>query len=154
MIAYLWICSLIGVYILGRCGNFRPEPKLKNRHMPAGDFITEPLTLEQLREGMDEDGYVEGIIEIGTGDLVERDCEGVLDLFSERLTGCDLLRDINYDLVGSAPDEALFFRVSGDVSEVLDFAKLFEGTRQVPIATIEPSDLKGLPPLISKDCHH
>ena len=46
--------------------------------------------------------------------------EGVLDLISISLTGCDLLSDFNYTLVGSV-NESVILAVTGSVEMILDF---------------------------------
>ena len=87
-------------------------------HLPSGPFWSSPPCECELRKHMDEDGWIEHTVVVDLSSIISRDLEGFLDLLSEKLVGNDLLKDINYDVVGHRGDE-LFIRVSGDARAVL-----------------------------------
>ncbi len=61
---------------------------------------------------------IDGVVAIGLSEVVDRDFEQFLDLLSERLTGTELLENIDYDVVGHDGNE-LHILVSGDPAGVL-----------------------------------
>lgn len=81
--------------------------------------LSKPLSKRQLRLRQDENGYVTDVVRVDLDDVIVRDREGFLDLLSTRLTGDELLMDIEYNVVGHDGD-TLFIRVSGNVSGILD----------------------------------
>lgn len=76
------------------------------------------LSKEQMYQMMDENGFIEGIIEIDIHEMINQDLEGFLDLISERLTGSPLLNDSNNEVVGRE-GENILLKVTGDASLIL-----------------------------------
>lgn len=62
-------------------------------------IIEKPLTIDQVRERMDSDGYITGIVRANKNDLIDNDLEEFLDDVSESLVG-GILEDISYEFVG------------------------------------------------------
>lgn len=83
--------------------------------------LEKPLTLSQIREQMDEDGWIEGVISMDIGEFTDHDLEGVLDIMSERLCDSPCLSDINYDIVGHDGKNTLYVKVSGDISDIANY---------------------------------
>lgn len=80
--------------------------------------LSEPLGVTELRTLMDGDGHVSGVVEVELGTVIREDHETFLDTLSMKLTGSELLMDVNYDVVGHAGD-TLHIRVEGDASEIV-----------------------------------
>ena len=80
---------------------------------------TGQLSMDDMKEMMNEKGMVEGIIEVDIHEFINQDLEGFLDLISERLTGSPLLNGSNYDVVGREGDSILL-KVTGDASLILE----------------------------------
>jgi len=70
----------------------------------------------------DEVGFIRGEVLVDLPDLIDRDLEGALDMFSQRLTGGDLLMDITYKAV-RVEGESLVVEVSGDPAMILEMQK-------------------------------
>jgi hypothetical protein len=79
-----------------------------------------PLSLDAMRQAVEKDTYVSGIVAIDLGDVIDHDLESFLDDIALKLTGSELLIDIDYTIVGLRPDGALLLRVTGDASEIID----------------------------------
>jgi hypothetical protein len=56
------------------------------------DILRSPMTLKQIisMSENDENGYVHGIVPFSLDEIMNNDFEGMMDLFSERLTATDL----------------------------------------------------------------
>lgn len=67
----------------------------------------------------DKNGYISGEVPVHLSDLIGLDLEGALDMFSERLTGGELLMDIDYNAVRVEGDQVIV-EVSGDPSMILE----------------------------------
>ena len=67
----------------------------------------------------DEHGYIRGEVLVDPSDLIERNLEGTLDMFSEALTGSTLLTDIAYTAV-RLENGRIVFDVLGDPALILD----------------------------------
>lgn len=79
-----------------------------------------PFPMELMEEALegDNNGYIEGVVAVELSDIIDRDFDGFLDLLSEKLTGTELLMDINYQVVGH-DENILFINVRGDVSDIV-----------------------------------
>ena len=90
------------------------------------DFLREPLTKKEIKEKMDENGYIVGNVLVDTDDMIDNDMEGFLDILSERLTGTPCLIDINYRIVGIVGSEdkehagLIIMEVQGDTTMIVD----------------------------------
>lgn len=84
-------------------------------------IMDEPYTTGQMKEALRgaSEGYITGIVPVDLSDIVEGDLESFLDLLSEKVTGTELLMDINYDVVGFE-ENTLFIKVTGDVSNIVE----------------------------------
>lgn len=82
-------------------------------------YLTEPLTLEQMREWSDDYGYVEAVVVTSFTDLIEGDRDDLLDTLSLKITNSILMTDMDFSIVGSLDEENLLMKVSGSVSEIL-----------------------------------
>jgi len=94
-------------------GAFEYLPKTPN-------YLKEPLTLEQMRELSDKDGYIEAVVVTSFTDLIEGDRDSLLDNLSMRLTNSPMLMNMDYSIVGYLDEENLLMKVSGDVSEIVE----------------------------------
>ena len=84
--------------------------------------LTEPLTVEQMKERRTDDNWVKGTVVLDE-DVLGYDLEEKLDAIAEALTDSCLLMDIQYDIVGIGTDEdkgSLAVEVEGDVSAIAD----------------------------------
>lgn len=77
------------------------------------------FTIEELKQKVDEDNFIEGIINVDISSLIDGDLEDTLDLFGIELVGSDLLMDITYEVVG-ATDGLIMIKVGGDCSMILE----------------------------------
>ncbi len=75
---------------------------------------------EEIIASRDENNYVEGYVQVHVSTLTDNDLEGFLDIISEELIGSDLLKDINYEVIGVEEGNELIIKVTGDVSGVLE----------------------------------
>ena len=73
---------------------------------------------EEVLASMDEDGRVEGYVDICIYDIIDNSAEDFLDMISMKLVNSDLLIDIDYDIVGHRDGLTLILKVSGDASEI------------------------------------
>lgn len=62
--------------------------------------LHKPYTEQEIRQQMDEHGYVSGLVSMTFSAIISYDCEQVLDILSEKLVGSQLLSDISYNAVG------------------------------------------------------
>lgn len=70
---------------------------------------------------IDEHGYIRGEVIVDLSDLIDSDLEGALDLFSDRLTGSDILMDIAYKAL-RVEDGSVVIEVSGDPSMIIEMS--------------------------------
>lgn len=82
--------------------------------------LSKPLTRAEAIRGMDDAGYIEGVISISLSSLIDSDYEGFLDLISEKLIGYICLSGINYKIVGCGNDNEVLLLVSGHAEELGD----------------------------------
>jgi hypothetical protein len=85
------------------------------------DILRSPMTLKQIisMSENDENGYIHGTMPFSLSEIMDNDFEGMMDLFSERLTATDLLMDIHYEAVGFA-DGMILIKVTGDPETIID----------------------------------
>lgn len=85
--------------------------------------LKRPYTIEELQENMNENCYVTGCIAVPLSDIIDHDLEEFLDLIAMKLTGSELLMDINYNAVAvydvDSNDTSIIIEVHGDVSEII-----------------------------------
>lgn len=84
------------------------------------NILERALTHEELKKIVDKDGYIQAIIKVDLFDVIKTDAEGFLDMLSEQLIGSVLLREINYNIVGSLGKKHILLEVTGNVLEFLD----------------------------------
>ena len=77
------------------------------------------FTEEEIKEKVDENNFIEGIINIDLSKAIDNDLEEFLDFISIELVGSDLLMDVSYEVVG-AIDGEIMLKVSGDCSMVIE----------------------------------
>lgn len=77
------------------------RPDLTVQVQPTPTVLVRPMTVDQIKNGLDADGYISGIIYVDLTDLLSEDLEYVLDLFSEKLIGSSLGMDIDYEVIGT-----------------------------------------------------
>lgn len=82
-------------------------------------LILKPMTEKELRDNMDENGYIEADVIIGFHNILNVDMETFLDCISEAATGSPLLMDVAYQAIGIADKDNLIIRVRGDASEII-----------------------------------
>ncbi len=82
--------------------------------------MTSVKTPEEIIASRDEDNYVTGYVQLHISDVIDNDNEGFLNLLSESLVGNELLMDIQYDVVATTNNDEIIFKVTGDVSSILD----------------------------------
>lgn len=78
-------------------------------------ILTKPYTDDEIKQHMDANGYISGLIYVPVSALIHLDFETFLDTISTKLVGSPLLSDVDYNLIGTNIDEdALIFKVSGN----------------------------------------
>lgn len=82
--------------------------------------LSKALTRAEVIRGMDDAGYIEGVVSITLASLIDSDFENFLDLVAERLIGSVCLSDIDYKIVGCASSDEVLLLVSGHADEVAD----------------------------------
>lgn len=83
------------------------------------NYLTKPLTMEEMKKQMEEKNEVTGVIRIELSDAIENDLEGFLDFISEKLTGSPLLMGIDYEVI-VADKDWIYLKVTGDASTILE----------------------------------
>lgn len=85
--------------------------------------LEDPLSYDQAVRMMKKhpEKYIRGVIAIDLGSIIGWDEEHFLDVISTKLTGTELLQDINYRIVGHESPSTLFLEVEGDPKEALEF---------------------------------
>lgn len=83
-------------------------------------LLKKPLSTDEIRKHMDQDGYVSGIVEIELNDILDKNLDEFFDLLAIRLTDNELLMNISYDIVGHL-ENTLYIKVTGDASEIISF---------------------------------
>jgi hypothetical protein len=83
-------------------------------------YLEKPMTIEELAEKRNENGYVSANVLMDLSFLLENDFETILDRMSSLVTGTSVLMDINYSLVAVCDPQTLIMEVSGDVSLIVD----------------------------------
>lgn len=86
------------------------------------DYLTEPLSEEEIKSMRDEAGYISGIVAVSLSDLIEGDRDYFLDYISYKLTGSPLLMDIDFKVVGGVPEneDLVLMKVVGDASGIVE----------------------------------
>lgn len=86
--------------------------------------LEKPYTEKEIRENMDADGIISGIVGVRVSELINTDLESFLDLVSERLTGSPCLTGTDYKALYMVPDEngdpVVAFRVTGGTELILE----------------------------------
>lgn len=77
-------------------------------------------TMKQTKPHIEDDGLLYGVIEVEINDIIDRDLEQFLDFISEKLTGTEVLSDIQYSVVGHKMPDAILLEVSGDPHFLLE----------------------------------
>jgi len=77
---------------------------------------TEPLTIAEIK-AKSADNFVEEVIQISLGEIIESSLEGFLDILEDRVIGdAGALSDLEYDIVGNGMYNDLHLRVTGFVT--------------------------------------
>lgn len=84
------------------------------------DVLKKPLSFKQMQIENDQGKPVSGVIAVRLLDIVAGDAEEFIDLISDKLTGSDLLTNIDYEVVGHEGN-TLWLEVTGDASEIVAF---------------------------------
>lgn len=86
------------------------------------DYLSGPISQEDIQKFSDENHYVEGVVKVHISDMIDNDLESFLDMISIRLVDSELLMDVNYSVIGLCEDEpdTLYLLVRGDASMTLD----------------------------------
>ena len=78
-------------------------------------YVDNDATDDEIKQHMDANGYISGLIYVPVSALIHLDFETFLDTISTKLVGSPLLSDVDYNLIGTNIDEdALIFKVSGN----------------------------------------
>ena len=89
---------------------------------------TSPMTEDEMKKViLSGNPYIKENVYIEMDDLIHNDYEELLDLMSTKVTGTELLMDINYRIVGLHDEYTMVVEVTGDISEcttVSDYEKL------------------------------
>lgn len=74
---------------------------------------TEVMTLEEIK-AKSADNFVEEVVPVSLGEIIEGDFESFLDILSDRVIGEEgILTDIEYDIVGTGMYNDLHIKVRG-----------------------------------------
>ncbi len=92
---------------------------LSAKEVIALTFLQRPLTIEELPNLMDKDGYIEVILPVPIRLLLYNDIDFFLNFISNSILGNLLLLDIRYEMNGILRDSILFY-VRGNVSVFLE----------------------------------
>ena len=107
---------------------FRDETDVRKCNLPLNAIEIDNQVIdmtawkkpEEIIASRDENNYVAGYVRLHISDVVGTDLESFLNLLSESLVGNELLMDIQYDVVATTNDDEIIFKVTGDVSSILD----------------------------------
>ena len=85
------------------------------------EYLCGPLSEKEIRDNMNKNNIIEGVVKVHLSNLIDNDLENFLDLISVGLTGSDLLMDISYDILDVSKEEKnmLYILVSGDASLIV-----------------------------------
>lgn len=82
--------------------------------------LSKSLTRAEVIRGMDDDGYIEGVVKISLASLVDSNFENFLELISEKLIGSVCLSNIDYKIIGCWSSDEVLLLVSGHSDEYAD----------------------------------
>jgi hypothetical protein len=87
------------------------------------DFLVKPLTIaeirDQIKNSIPKDNYIHGVVAVDIGEIDSG--EAFWDMWSNLLTGTDILEDIDISVVGvTALDGLVLVRVTGDATSILE----------------------------------
>lgn len=98
--------------------------KRKENPRTQTGVLDRPYTQKEMKEHMDENGYVRGNVAITLSEIIDCDFEQFLDLCAVRLVDNECLMDVNYKAVDIRNVESgnadIIIEVSGDVSEIIE----------------------------------
>lgn len=84
-------------------------------------ILNKPLTIEEIKEKVDRNNYIEGVVPVSLVSIIANDHVGLLNIIHDNLVGStQTLVDINYSIVGHLDEYTILFLVSGDVSLIID----------------------------------
>lgn len=81
--------------------------------------LDEPMTVEQIKANINDEGVISGVGAVDLDDMVSNDFDGFLDTLAERLIGSPCLLDIDYRVVGVSDDQTILVKVTGEASLAL-----------------------------------
>jgi len=84
------------------------------------EYRMHPMSVREIRENMDENGFVTGKVLVHVSEMVNFDIEELMDYLSESLVGSPLLSDVDYSVAGAVPEtNSIIIEVTGSVELVL-----------------------------------
>ena len=81
--------------------------------------LTANRSCKEIIASRDKNNYVEGYVQLHISDMIDRDYEAFLHLISEELVGTNLLKDVNYSIVGLKDNNKLVLSVNGNVGDLV-----------------------------------
>lgn len=93
--------------------DFDDNPKLIGIGPEITPIWDRPMTKEQIRRYMRDDGFITGNIIMHISDVIDNDLEGFLDIISKALVNTPCLEDINYTILGVTEPDNLLINVTG-----------------------------------------
>ncbi len=86
------------------------------------NILETPLTIEEIKSRVTlHDGvpYIEGLVIVYLSDAYSGDRDSWFDFLSEKLTGSDIMMDVQYEEQGMIQN-GIILKVSGDVTGILE----------------------------------
>jgi hypothetical protein len=83
------------------------------------DILRKPFTFQEIKQRMDEENKVEGVVSVDISSIIDSDFIQFLDLLSLKLVGGISLKSIEYKLVGNEGNRHVLISVSGDATDIV-----------------------------------
>jgi hypothetical protein len=77
-------------------------------------------TIDKIIAASDENGFITGDVTIPLIDIVYCDLDGFYDRLAELLVDDIRLCEIDFDVIGTADNDCVVLRVTGDASAIID----------------------------------
>lgn len=77
-------------------------------------------TIDEIIAASDDKGFITGNITIPLIDIVHLDLDGFYDRLTELLVDDFRLCEIDFDVVGTADNNCIVIRVTGNASDIID----------------------------------
>ena len=86
--------------------------------------LENPLTLGEIRERVDETGYIKVIVSVCEYELLNTKFDNFLELINSKVLKNGQLNDISHNMVGCIPEKrSVLYEVKADVSGILKECK-------------------------------